>query len=50
LRNPIRKRILVTGGAGFFGSLLCERLRPPSAKFMIINGVMRQKPESLVGI
>ena len=24
--NPTRKRVLVTGGAGFFGSHLCERL------------------------
>ncbi len=26
MRNPIRKRVLITGGAGFLGSHLCERL------------------------
>ena len=26
MKNPLRKRIMVTGGAGFLGSHLCERL------------------------
>ena len=26
MKNPLKQRILVTGGAGFIGSHLCERL------------------------
>ncbi|MBO0738878.1 MAG: NAD-dependent epimerase/dehydratase family protein, partial [Alphaproteobacteria bacterium] len=26
MMGPVRKRVIVTGGAGFLGSHLCERL------------------------
>ncbi len=37
MKNPLRKRILVTGGAGFLGSHLCERLIAESNDVLCVD-------------
>ena len=44
------KRILVTGGAGFVGSHLCERLVELGAKVVVIDNFSTGKSENLNNI
>ena len=42
-----RKRILVTGGAGFLGSHLCERLIKEGARVVCVDNFLTGKPENI---
>ena len=37
MKNPLKQRILVTGGAGFIGSHLCERLRAEQHEVLCVD-------------
>ena len=48
MRNPIRKRILVTGGAGFLGSHLCERLLADGHDVMCVDNFFTGSKDNIV--
>jgi len=48
MRNPIRKRILVTGGAGFLGSHLCERLLADGHDVLCVDNFFTGAKDNIV--
>ncbi len=48
MRNPIRKRILVTGGAGFLGSHLCERLLADGQDVLCVDNFFTGSKDNIV--
>jgi UDP-glucuronate decarboxylase len=48
--NTVRKRILVTGGAGFLGSHLCERLIAEGADVLCVDNYFTGSKTNLTGL
>jgi UDP-glucuronate decarboxylase len=48
VRNGLRKRILVTGGAGFLGSHLCERLLEDGHEVLCVDNFYTGSKENLL--
>ena len=48
MRNPIRKRILVTGGAGFLGSHLCEHLLADGHDVLCVDNFFTGAKDNIV--
>lgn len=48
MRNTVRKRILVTGGAGFLGSHLCERLLGEGNEVLCVDNFFTGSKENIV--
>jgi len=48
MRNQIRKRILVTGGAGFLGSHLCERLLADGQDVLCVDNFFTGTKDNIV--
>jgi len=48
MRNPLRKRILVTGGAGFLGSHLCERLLDAGHDVLCVDNFFTGTKDNIV--
>ena len=48
MRNAIRKRVLVTGGAGFLGSHLCERLLADGHDVLCVDNFFTGTKDNLV--
>jgi len=50
MRNPLRKRILVTGGAGFIGSHLCERLLAAGHEVLCVDNFFTGTRDNILGL
>ena len=50
MRNGLRKRIMVTGGAGFLGSHLCERLLLEGHEVLCVDNFFTGSKENLLGL
>jgi UDP-glucuronate decarboxylase len=48
MMNPIRKRILITGGAGFLGSHLCERLLADGHDVLCVDNFFTGAKDNIV--
>ncbi len=48
MKDPIRKRILVTGGAGFLGSHLCERLLTDGHDVLCVDNFFTGSKDNIV--
>ncbi|MHB8727700.1 MAG: UDP-glucuronic acid decarboxylase family protein [Sulfuricaulis sp.] len=48
MKNPTRKRILVTGGAGFLGSHLCERLLKDGHDVLCVDNFFTGSKDNIV--
>lgn len=48
MKNPTRKRILVTGGAGFLGSHLCERLLADGHDVLCVDNFFTGTKDNIV--
>lgn len=47
MRDPLRKRVLVTGGAGFIGSHLCERLLAQGHEVLCVDNFFTGSKRSI---
>ena len=50
MRDPLRKRVLVTGGAGFLGSHLCERLLADGHDVLCVDNFYTGSKDNLEAI
>lgn len=50
MRNAIRKRVLVTGGAGFLGSHLCERLLADGHDVLCVDNFFTGAKDNVAGL
>ncbi|MDW7712508.1 MAG: UDP-glucuronic acid decarboxylase family protein [Deferrisomatales bacterium] len=48
MRNPLRKQVLVTGGAGFIGSHLCERLLADGHEVLCVDNFFTGSKDHIV--
>jgi len=48
MKNPLRKRILVSGGAGFIGSHLCERLLKDGCSVLCVDNFYTGTRDNIV--
>jgi len=48
--SPMRKRVLVTGGAGFLGSHLCERLLAEGHRVICVDNLLTGRRENIAGL
>ena len=48
MKSPIRKRVLVTGGAGFLGSHLCERLLAAGSDVLCVDNFFTGTKDNLL--
>ena len=48
MKNPLRKRVLVTGGAGFLGSHLCERLLKEGCDVLCVDNFFTGAKENII--
>src|SRR6266436_3125591 len=50
LMNSVRKRVLVTGGAGFLGSHLCERLIARGDDVLCVDNYFTGRKDNIAGL
>jgi UDP-glucuronate decarboxylase len=50
MRNDLRKRVLVTGGAGFLGSHLCERLLADGHDVLCVDNFFTGTKDNVAGL
>ena len=48
MRHPVRRRILITGGAGFLGSHLCERLLADGHDVLCVDNFFTGTKDNIV--
>ena len=48
MKNPLRKRVLVSGGAGFIGSHLCERLLKDGCSVLCLDNFYTGSRDNIV--
>src|SRR6186997_1028920 len=50
LMNSVRKRVLITGGAGFLGSHLCERLVAQGDDVLCVDNYFTGRKDNVAGL
>src|SRR5512135_106263 len=50
MKNVLNKRILVTGGAGFLGSHLCERLLNDGSEVVCLDNYFTGQKQNIIGL
>ena len=50
MRDSLRKRVLVTGGAGFLGSHLCERLLADGHDVLCVDNFYTGSKDNIAGL
>jgi UDP-glucuronate decarboxylase len=48
MKNPLRKRVLITGGAGFLGSHLCKRLLDDGHEVLCVDNFFTGSKQNIV--